>query len=251
MYRLNHLAFTILISLLLLNKNQVQAQTAALDSLLTKALGTDELLPMLIDSAIKYSPESRKNIGNVDLATANLQVIKKGIYSAFSLRTSYGYGTNYASVNNQSATIGNDITNAKSAFYNVGVAIQLPLSMLINRKDIIKVSQSQVSMAAAEKDNAIQVIKQDVTKMYQEFKLLHKLVGISSKNKEAAEINNVLAEKNFLNSQLTVEQVAAVLENYNHSIIQFETYLNNFQTTYMQLEIYTGISLSKLIMNVK
>jgi hypothetical protein len=37
------------------------------------------------------------------------------------------------------------------------------------------------------------------------------------------------------------------LSIYNRSVIEFESYLNGFQTSYLQLEAYTGTNLSSLI----
>jgi ribosomal 50S subunit-associated protein YjgA (DUF615 family) len=87
--------------------------------------------------------------------------------------------------------------------------------------------------------------------LYQALKLAQRLMIVSATNRQAAHVNNMMAEKDFLNGQTTVDKIATVLESYNKSIIDFETYSNTFQTSYMQLEIYTGVNLSSLIMRVK
>jgi outer membrane protein TolC len=104
-----------------------------------------------------------------------------------------------------------------------------------------------VEAAVADKENTELLVKQEVIRIYQDFKLLQKLVMISSKNKESAEVNNVLAQKDFLNGQLTVDQVSSVQEKYNKSVIDFETNVIKFQTDYIQLEVFTGTNLSTLI----
>lgn len=253
MKRLKSIAFTVLvISLSLINKFTAQAQSVPLDSLLIKALATDELLPMLIDSAIKYSPEVRRVGNSQDYAVANLQVNKRAIYSAVSLLSSYNYGTNFTGVNNPPGTVGGtSFTTAQTSFYNVGIGFQLPVSYIVNRKNIIKAGQSLVNMAASEKENVALFIKQEVIRLYQDFKLYQKLMMISSKNKQAAMVNNSMAEKDFLNGQITVDQVSRVQDIYNKTIVEFETHVNKFQASYMQLEAYTGTSLSILIMRVK
>jgi len=252
MIRCTPFAVTILISCSLLFSCVANAQSVLADSLLVKALTSDQLLPILIDSAIKYSPEVRRIGSNEDYAAANLRISKNIVYSAFSMVSSYNYGTNISAISNQSGTIGgNNFTTAQNSFYNVGVGIQLPITHLINRKSIIKAGQSQVNMAVAEKDKAALFIRQEVIRLYQDFKLSQKLVVISSKNKQSAQINNTMAEKDFLNGQITVDQVSRVLDIYNKSIIEFETNVNRFQLTYMQLEAYTGTNLSTLIMQVK
>jgi len=48
-----------------------------------------------------------------------------------------------------------------------------------------------------------------------------------------------------------VEQASIVQGNYNNAVIAYETYKNSFQSSYLQLEVYTGTSLSSLIMSIK
>ena len=251
MNRLNFTAFFFTISLVFLLSFSVKAQSAFVDSLLEKALASDVLLPMLMDSAIKYSPEAKMSRSNENLALANYEIKKKAIYNAISLHTSFGYGTNYTAVNNQSATIGNDLSTDRSMFYSAGVGLQLPITQIINYKNIRKANLAIVEVAVADKEKTDLQIKQAVIKLYQEFKLIQKLMAISYKNLQSATINNTLAEKNFLNGQISVEQASIVQGNYNNAMIAYETYKNTFQSSYMQLEIYTGTSISSLIMRVK
>jgi hypothetical protein len=60
-----------------------------------------------------------------------------------------------------------------------------------------------------------------------------------------------MAEKEFLGGQMTVEQISRVLDIFNKSKIEYETYLNKFQTSLMQLDAYTGVSFSTLLNQVK
>jgi outer membrane protein TolC len=247
MHRLRIFAFTFLTCVSFLNKLSAQEASVGLDSLLVKVLANDALLPMLIDSAIKYSPEARKTRSLQTRAGLDVKINKNALYDMVSLHSSYGYGTNYSAVNNQSAVVGNNLTTSQSAFYNVGVGIQLPLTLLINRKNVSRIQKTMVDVAVAEKDNAEMRIKQDVITLYQEFKLQQKLLIISSKSKQSAEVNNTIAQKDFLNAQISIDQVSSVAEKYNKSVVDFETNIIKFQTSLMQLETYTNANLSLLI----
>ena len=252
MNRLQCLALPIIFLSLLLFQFSAKAQIPTVDSLLTRELSTDELLPILIDSAIKYSPEVKRTNNGEAYAQANLDINKKSIYNAVSLLSSYNYGTNYSASHNPGNTTGtSNFTTAQTGFYNIGVGVQLPITYLLSRKNIIKAGQSQLNIAEAEKDNAVLYIKEEVIRLYQEFKLSHRLLNISSQNKQATQINNTMAEKNFLNAQLTVDQISGVSEIYYKAVVEYETNLNRFQTSYLQLEAYTGVSLSKLIVGNK
>ena len=229
----------------------VQAQGVSADSLLSKALQTDELLPMLIDSAIKYSPVVRRMANSINYADESLQLNKKSIYSSLSLNSSYNYGTNYSAVNNSTGSSINNFTTGQTGFYNMGVGIQLPLTQIVSRKNLIRSAEAQVRIATADKDNAALYVKQEVIRLYQECKLAHKLVLISGKNKQSAQINYAMAERDFTQGQSSVDQEARVMDIYNKSVIEYETYVNRFQTAYMQLESYTGTNLSTLLKLVK
>jgi len=228
------------------------AQSPSLDSMLIKALSTDELLPVLVDSAIKFSPERKRLAGNEQYAAANLQISKNAIFSAVNLQSSYLYGTNYTAVNSQAGTVpGPNLTTSQSGFYNMGVGIQLPVSFILNRKHMIKAGRSQVIMATAEKENSELSTRLEVIRLYQDFKLAHKILAICTRNKLASQVNNSMAEKDFINGQLTIDRLSLVSESLNRSTLEYETYLNRFETSYMQLETFTGINLSNLIMRVK
>ena len=232
---------TVVFSFLFLFFHTLQAQSVTMDSLLKRVLATDELLPMLIDSALKNSPEK-----------ANYQISKNVIFDALSLQSSYNYGTNFFSSNNTSLTPGfANLTKAQNGNYTVGIGLQLPISQIINRKNILKLGQSRLNMANAEQEMVVLNIKQQVIQLYLDFKLIHKLMAISSKNKEAAQINNLMAEKDFLNGQINVEQASVVLGVYNKSVVEYETYVNKFQNSYLQLEAFTGTTISSLLMQFK
>ena len=229
----------------------VKAQLPTADSLLIRAMETDELLPMLIDSAIKNSPFIRRMTNSVAYASENLEINKKNIFSSFSLNSSYNYGTNYSAINNSTGTSLNNFTTSQNGFYNLGVGLQLPLTNIISRKNLVRAGEAQVKMASAEKDNAALYVKQEVIRLYQEFKLAVKLLVISGSNKQSAQINFMMAEKEFLKGQSSIEQETRVLDIYNKAVIDYETYINRFQTGYMQLESYTGTSFSTLIKKMK
>ena len=252
MNRFKCFVYTILFILLLTNTFSTKAQSTSVDSLISTAFKTDVLLPLLINAAIEFSPQIQINNYSVLYASENVQIAKKAIFNTVSLLSNYNYGNNVSALNYQSLTSGGyNFTTGQTAFYNVGVGLQLPLGQLISRKNYISAGKALVNAAIAEREKSALNIKQEVIKLYQDLKLIHKLMDISAKNKQALQVNNSMAEKDFLNAQITVDQVSKVLESYTQAIITFETYVNKFQTNYLLLEAFTGTNLSKLIMSVK
>lgn len=226
-----------------------KSQRISTDSLIIKALVTDQLLPILINSAQKFSPEIKRIGASVAFTTANQKISKNAIFSSLSFLSSYHYGTNYQAVNE--LNVANSFTTIQSGFYNVGVGLQLPITHVLNRKHLVNASQAQIEMSKFEKEDASLYVKLRVIEYYQNMKLAHKLLMVSSSNKQAAQINYKMAEKDFLQGQMTVEQISRVLDIFSKSKIEYETYLNKFQTSLMQLDAYTGTSFSNLLNQVK
>ncbi|MEI6947121.1 TolC family protein [Paraflavisolibacter sp. H34] len=252
--KLGKLLLPVLTGALLLVSSLCRAQVApGMDSLLVRALATDELLPLLIDSALKNSPQIRVAGNTADIARANLRMNKKSIYNALSVSTVYGYGNTVTAGSNQptGGTTINNLVTQERANYNVGVGLYLPLTQLLNRKDMIQAGKLQIRIAEHERENDSIAIRQEVIRLYQAMKLAQRLVTVSGKRRQGAQINNSMAEKNFLQGQITIDQYSEISERHAQALQDFETAANNFQTSFLLLEAFTGVHLSKLISQVK
>ena len=242
-----HLVLTMV--LLGVFSTSANCQKISTDSLLSRAFANDQLLPILVNSAQKFSPEMKRFANGIELATANQKIAKNVIFSGISFISSYQYGTNYSAVNE--ANNPNRFSTNQTGFYNIGAGFQLPIVNIINRKHLIQQTQSQINIALNDKESAALLIKQRVIEYYQELKLAHKLVLISNNIKQSAQLNYQMAERDFLQGQITVDQNSRVLDLVNKSKIEYETYLNRFQTSLMQLDAYTGVSFSSLLNQLK
>ncbi|WP_460471635.1 TolC family protein [Emticicia fontis] len=231
---------------------EVHAQVTSVDATLARAFATDELLPSLIDAALKNSGEVKKFDKSIQLAQANVKINKNSIFSALGLQASYAYGTNYAAVADATSTTNfNRLTTTQTGFYNLGAGISLPITTVLNRKHLVKSAQMQVEVFGHEKESATMAVKQEVIRMYQELKLSQRLLAISTNNKQSSQLNYDLAEKEFLQGQLTVDQLSRVLDMNNKAKIEYEQTVNLFQTNILQLETFTGTTLVSLLKRVK
>ena len=235
----------IVMLLVLLSSISLKAQQT--DSLLVRAIESGRLLPMLIDSAIKYNPEVNRVDNSIGFAKENLALTKKNIYSAVSLFSSYNHGNN---ANVISGTVSN-VSLVQSNFYNVGVYFQLPLTHVVSRKNAIKASEYQVKMAESEKEGAAKYISQEVIRVYQELRLSLNLVKVATESKQTALVNYQMCQKQYLNNDIPLTELSRIQDIYSKASIEYETDLNRFQTAYLQLESYTGVNLSTLIASIK
>ena len=230
------------------------AQSFPSDSALTRILQSDVLLPLLIDSAVKNSPEIKRGSKSVALFEENLQTSKKSILNSVFLTSNYGYGnTGSLSLEKDLNAFnqGNYYTNIRSSRYNIGVNLQLPLGNLLSRKNTARAVEIQIGMAEDEKANAALFVRQEVIKVYQELKLSHAHLITSTKAKQTAFISMNMVQKNFMDGQATVEQLSKQQNDYNTALMEYDTHLNKFQTSFLLLENYTGVHLSKLISRIR
>jgi outer membrane protein TolC len=234
-------------SILFLTANHAISQLLVNDSLLTKVLETDVLLPMLIDSAIKNSPEVNRIDNSIGFAKENLEVNKRSIYDALSLFSSYSYGT----TGNVTAGSLSTFTTSQTNYYNAGIGLQLPLSRVLSRKHVVRSGEYQIKMAQSEKENAALYVKQEVIRLYQEFKLAQRLVFVAGDGKQTALVNYNMSQKQFLQNDIALTELSRVQDIYTKAAIEFESDVNRFQTSSLQLEAYTGVKLANLITSIK
>lgn len=249
-----HILKTVLFLMIGMGSLEVNAQTVSTDILMAKALESEDFLLLLIESAIKFSPLVKKGTAAVDIASSNFKINKNAILSGVSALSSYNYGTNYSAVNNPTGSVpgANSFTTSQTGFYNLGVAVQMPLTSILNRKHLVKSGQAQINIALAEQENINLAIKQEVIRQYQALKLAKKILALNNSNLQSAQSTYVMAEKQFANNtQIGIDQFSVVLESYNKAKIEYETSLNTFQTVFMQLEAFVGVNLSTLLQQIK
>ncbi len=231
---------------------QATAQEKNLTLLIDNAFNSDLLLDALIDSAQAISPEVNRIRSSRDFVSSNAVIARNSIYSSLSLRSSYMYGTNYAAVNSaQIEDQGSLITNTQTGFYNIGIGLQLPLNQVLNRKHTIRAGNAQIKMAESEIEKTKLLVKQQVIEYYMELKLYYKLMQNSSLNKNSAEINYTMAEKEFLNGQLTLDQISRIQEISIKAQSDYETNLNRYQQSLLQLKAITGVDFYELLNTLK
>lgn len=226
------------------------AQNLPSDSTLARILQTDVLLPLLVDSAIKNSPDVDRSKTNIQVYEQNLQAARKSVLNFVSLGSSYGYGTsgNLALEKDPSGT--GQLSNfsaTKTSRYYMGIGVQVPLGTFLSRKQQRRTAELQIDVAETEQRGIERAIRQEVIKLYQDFKLAHALLLTTGKMKQSAYLNLSIAQKDFTGGQIGVEQMTKYQNDYHQTTMAFDTQLNRFQTSLLTLEASTGVQLVKLI----
>lgn len=221
----------------------LHAQDSLTIAKMGRLLRNDVMLPVLIDSAIYRNPEVARINSAIGLAQENLKIARKQVLSAVSVGSSYNYGNTGNLTTGQTSLF----TVSRSSFYNLGLGVQLPLNLVLSRKHEIRANEYQVSAAQAEKDGAADYVRQEVIRLYQEMKLVHRLLQISSEARQGARINYHLAERQFQQGDILVSELSRVQDIVSKSNVEFETYIYRFETVMRQLEVLTGVNIPQLI----
>lgn len=230
-----------------------KAQNFPSDSTLTRIFQSDALLPYLIDSAVKNSPDIKRSAKSVAMYEQNYRTSKLTLLNSLMLTSNYGYG-NVGNLNSEKDPAGVNqavYSNLKSSHYNVGFTMVLPLSSLLSRKNTSRAAEMQIQMAEEEKAGVALFIKQEVIKVYQALKLSHMLMLTSAKTRQVLTMSLNMEQKNFLDGQVTVGQLSKLQNEVNAAAMEYDTQVNKFQTAFLLLEAYTGVQLTNLIRRLR
>ena len=230
------------------------SQEVPSDSALGRLFRSDRLLPFLIDSAVHHSAELKRMGKNVNLYEQNLQTSKKSIFNSLLLNTMYGYGNTGNLAFEKDPTVVNPYVQSSSvrtSRFNMGVTVQLPVGNFLSRKNTTRAAELQIDMAEQEKEAYVQVVRQQVIKMYQELKLSHTLLLTAGKMQQSNNVSLSMGKKLFTDGQISLEQYTKMQNEHIQSIMAYETQLNRFQTAFLMLEEFAGVRLTRLIATVR
>ena len=223
-------------------RRKVELQNDNIESLLPP-------LTVLIDSAIAHNP----GIRSADLQTKVLQyklnVDKSSWTKNLGLQTDVRYGTFDTFSTNTSAgqTPSTQATQNSQLNYGVGAFVKIPIFEAISRKYLIKSDQLEIEQTINLSEAQRNDLRQMVIKLYNDFILKHKLFVIKMKYAETIKINMQLAEKEFQNGVLNLDNYTRVCDTYARSEADFESVKMDLKTAYMTLEVVVGIKFNIIL----
>jgi len=197
----------------------------------------------LIDSAIVHSP-------NVAAADAEIYMRKYGIKSAqrdfltnfyldagmnlFYQDALTGNQTNFGDINSVLST--QDVSG-----YALGISIRMPLDDLADRRNRIKHATKYMEQAFSEREYQIRLLRRDIIVQYNRLIINQKILQIANDNQIYMSLQMALAEKEFLNGQISLYELARLNEMNRRAVTDFEQTRNEFYSAYMILQELVGI----------
>lgn len=207
-----------------------------------------KLLPPLqtiIDSAIANSPYLKYQNAEIIRQQFKLRTTKQEWTKNIGFSTDVIYGTwDYMTMNPSTGTT--YLSNQVETRYGIGAYIRLPLFDAISRKNQIEIQRLELEEAKFVKEQKIKEIRNLVIEQYYRVLLNQELVNIQNKNRHSAEIQAQMIEKQFINGQATVEELARVNEIFNSAQVEYEKAKSDLITSYILLQELAGISFTSL-----
>ncbi len=200
-------------------------------------------LKTLLDSAVSRSPSVKVTDWQVVINKGNLATTRKQWTQNFGVQANYGLGTfDYIYNNTLGGTNPATYTTSQSTSqYGFGAFLRIPFYDVISRRNLIRINKAQVQQAQSLMDAQRLVVREDVIRQYNDLIARQRVFRIQSKYLETARINMQMAEKQFVNGSITVDNYSRVSEFGSRTEQDYESAKMAFVTAYMILEEMTGM----------
>ncbi len=238
---LKHFFMTALFVMPLLGFSQAK-DTTYFNPLIDDIIQRIPPLEDLIDSAIVHSPE-------VKMWTADIQAWRYRVKSANRIWMRNFYLDTYLESSFWNATTQNsDNLGASSSIYSLqnnirglgSLEIKLPMLDLWDRKNQMKIATKEIEKSMASKDNIILLLRQTIITNYNQLIVNQKILKNANESVIAGSMNKEMGDKEFLNGQSTLYDLAYIMEMYRVAVYNYETSRNAFFNSYMILQELCG-----------
>jgi outer membrane protein TolC len=222
--------------------NSVQAQTIDnTDNLLQTIEFNFPPLETIIDSVIKRSAMVDFRDNNIiareaALATERMHWSRN---VGFQADSRYGNLNNFSS-NEDGEALSQVLTTTNQFNYSVGLFLKFPLFDGINRKNQIKLAESEVAAAKSMVEFENEQVRRMVITFYQDLLLKQKILQIRSKSLGDTRVNMQMVEKEFRNGIVPISEYVRMSGMTTSMEADYETAKSEFITTKKMLEDMAG-----------
>jgi outer membrane protein TolC len=200
-------------------------------------------LEMLIDSAIANNPyiqfrDLQLIVNDCKLRTNRIEWTRN-----FGVQTDVRYGNFYNySTNSTGGVEPPPVSTVRNEFkYGAAVYMNLPLFAFANRRNQIKLAETEIQQAQSMAEVQRNETRQLVIRQYNDLILKQRLLRIKAKYLETSRINMQMVEKEFSNGIISVTEYSRISEIVTRTETDFENARMDFLTAYMILEEIVGM----------
>jgi len=245
--------FVLITCLFVFSSSFVSAQTTSEDTTTIKRLQFDLLvdniadklppLQILIDSAVKHSPQVRISDAEISIMRYTLKVEKNswtksiGILGELMTGNLYQFSTNQTSGANPNEFV----SDRYEYYYNIGLFLRMPLSDFTNQKIRINIAKREIEKSILLKEEKAMDIRKEVIMIYQDLLMRQELLKIKNESQLTTRLQVQMAEIEFKNGTIKIAELARLVEFNATNIYDYkqETFL--FYRQYLILEELVGM----------
>jgi len=197
----------------------------------------------LIDSAIIHSPDVALADAEIYLRKYGIKTARRDVLQNFYLDA--GLGLDYLNgYTNSQANVGTPtevLTWQDNSAYALAVSVRMPLDDLADRRNRIKYATKYMEQAYSEREIQIKIIRRQIIEQYNRLIINQKILKGANDNQITMGLQMALAEKEFLNGQMSLYEMARLGEMNRKAVTDFEQARNEFYNAYMILQEIVGI----------
>ena len=195
-------------------------------------------LPLLTAAAVRNSPTLKALETEKKISEQDIQLAKEGLLGALGAGGSYQYG-NLTGIAVEPGNSGN-LNTDNSARYTVGVSLNLPLTMLTSRGNIIKKERLTYERQEYVRQQSERALREEVISRYQGVRLAKAMLTLQQETFVSAQTTYRISEKEFRQGQLPILAFSQVSEQLASMAQAQETARNRYDTAFMLLEEMLG-----------
>jgi len=196
----------------------------------------------LIDSALIHSPllkvaDADIAISKYDIITTRRQWMNNFYIDGSMLKDYYDGLTTNEVVNTNPSQI---LSLQDNYRLSAGISIRLPMIAFWDLNNQVKSATKKLEKAISIKENQKLELRKEIITRYNQLIVNQRVLKISNENITYLTLQKDMVEKEFLNGQASVYEVAQVSEMYRKSITDFEDSRFEFYNAYMILQEIVG-----------
>ncbi|MEI6883236.1 MAG: TolC family protein [Bacteroidota bacterium] len=196
----------------------------------------------LIDSAIVHNPQIKKweaesQAWRYRVKSAS-RLWMRNLYLDLYLESALWKSNTENSINQQETTFN---YTSQNNFNSMGyLEIKMPMFDLWDRKNQMKIATKEIEKAMASKDEVVLALRQTIITNYNQLIVNQKILKNANESVIAGSMNKEMGDKEFLNGQTTLYELAYIMEMYRVAVYNYETSRNAFFNSYMILQELCG-----------
>lgn len=197
----------------------------------------------LIDSAIVHSPAVAAVDAEIYIRKYGIKSARRDIMQNFYMDAGLGLDNLYGYTRNEvSVGVPTEVnTWQDNSAYALGISIRMPLDDLMDHRNRVKSATKFMEQGFSEREIQIKIIRRQIIEQYNRLIINQKILKIANDNQIFMSLQMALAEKEFLNGQLSLYELARLNEMNRKAVTDFEQSRNEFYNAYMILQEIVGI----------